>query len=395
MIFESFDHTLVTFEVSLFVSRIFCQSLFAIAHTVRLDIGFANHIQAIQIAEIIPQRIIRIVAGPDTVNVVLLHDADILNHPFRCNVIAGQRIHLMTVHPFEKNRLAIDPYLTFVGTQFNLTESDPLVKRLQLLSRSITQRQLQLIKIGLFRTPFANIAHLHAQPTTVIGIELSDYRCEFTLFAAQRHFYRTTDNIHPLHIDLQTAGAVSGIQIGNHSQIFNPLLWPGIQIDIASNTRQPPKVLIFEVGTVTPTINLHSDQIFASFEIGRDIKIGTHLAILAVTDKTAIDPYIEVRGSRPNMQKDISTVPIGRQIERAAIRTDMVIFLLNERRIIGKLARPHIRHIGVNRIAITVHLPQRRYREIHPSRIIEILLGKGFWALIQVFDPIEFPQAIQ
>ena len=202
----------------------------------------------------------------------------------------------MTVHPFEKNRLAIDPYLTFVGTQFNLTESDPLVKCLQFLSRSITQRQLQLIKIGLLRAPFADIAHLHAQPTTVIGIELSNHRCEFTLFAAQRHFHRAASNIHPLHIDLQTAGAVSGIQISNHSQIFNPLLWPGIQIDIASNTRQPPKVLIFEVGSVAPTVNLHSDQILTGFEIGGDIEIGTHLAILAVTNKTAIDPYIEVRG---------------------------------------------------------------------------------------------------
>ena len=73
---------LVTFQVSFLVRWIFCQSLFLIAHSVRFDVGFGYHIDAIFVAQLIPEVIIRIMAGAYGVKVELFHDLDILNHAF-------------------------------------------------------------------------------------------------------------------------------------------------------------------------------------------------------------------------------------------------------------------------------------------------------------------------
>ena len=57
------------------------KGLLAIAHTVTLEIRLGSQVNTILVAEVIPARIIGIVTGTYSIDVELLHDLDVLNHP--------------------------------------------------------------------------------------------------------------------------------------------------------------------------------------------------------------------------------------------------------------------------------------------------------------------------
>ena len=83
------------------------QSLLAITHTVRLDVGLVDDVQSILITQVIPLGRVGIVARTNGVDVKLLHQFDILNHSLARHHKALQRIHLVTIHTLDQHGLTI------------------------------------------------------------------------------------------------------------------------------------------------------------------------------------------------------------------------------------------------------------------------------------------------
>ena len=137
MIFKSFHHPLISFQMSFGISGIFRQSSFPVSHSVRFDIGFTDQINTILITQIVPFRIIRIMTGTDCIQIILFHNLNILNHPFTTYIIPCQRIHFMTVCSFKQHRFTVHPYLSQIFFQLDFPESDTLRDNLQYLTGSI------------------------------------------------------------------------------------------------------------------------------------------------------------------------------------------------------------------------------------------------------------------
>ena len=71
-------------------------------------ICFAHDIHTVLIAEPVEVGIIAVMGSSDSVDIIFLHEADILKHSFLRNSLAVERIGIMAVHAFEKEAFAVD-----------------------------------------------------------------------------------------------------------------------------------------------------------------------------------------------------------------------------------------------------------------------------------------------
>ncbi len=227
MILKSLYHPLIPFQMSFRKRRLLCQRTVPVPHAVRLNISLTNHIQPILITQIIPFRIIRIMAGTHSVQIILLHNPDILNHPFTGYHITGQRIHFMPVSTFKQHRLPIHPYLSQILFQFNFPESYPLRNYLYHLA-STFQNKIQCIKTGRLCTPFCRITDFKNSMNPPLRIRLHSFiSYNLSLHIPQLQINTSTT---PAHISrhIQRTVPISSIQIRNNKNILNMHPIPGI-----------------------------------------------------------------------------------------------------------------------------------------------------------------------
>ncbi|OAV64901.1 hypothetical protein Barb4_03772 [Bacteroidales bacterium Barb4] len=141
---------LVAFQMGGGVERVLCQCVFAV-HAVRFDVGFGYDVDAVFVAEVIPEIVVWIVAGADGVDVVLLHQGDVLNHPLARDGIAAVGVYLVAIGAFEEYGLPVDEYLPVL--QLNLAEADVEGDGFQ-RPTAVLQGNKQLVEVGSFRRPF-------------------------------------------------------------------------------------------------------------------------------------------------------------------------------------------------------------------------------------------------
>ena len=139
-----------------------------------------------------------------------------------------------------------------------------------------------------------------------------------------------------------------------------------IEIHLTGDTREAPEVLVLEIRPIAPSHHLHGNKVLSRLEIFRDIELGSHLAVLAVSHVLAVHPESQVTGGRTHVEIHILTLPVLRKLERTAIRTRIVVELADVRRVRVKLSCPGISDVLIGSITISVQLKQTRHREILP-----------------------------
>ena len=72
-----------------------------------LDVGLAVYIESEAVAKVVEHARLRIVACTDTVDIVLLHQLEVLKHPLAGHVMSCVRICLMEIHTLELHRLTV------------------------------------------------------------------------------------------------------------------------------------------------------------------------------------------------------------------------------------------------------------------------------------------------
>ncbi len=78
------------------------------AHCMGLDVGFVHKIDAVAVAEIIPQRRLGIVACAHGVDIMALHRADVIHHRLAVNHMALGLVMLMEIDSVDLKRTAVD-----------------------------------------------------------------------------------------------------------------------------------------------------------------------------------------------------------------------------------------------------------------------------------------------
>jgi len=85
--------------------------LTVVAESVALLVGFADEIDAVLVAEVVPQRVVGVVACAHGVDVEALHELQILDHALAADHVAAVGIHLVAVYTFYIYRLSVDEEL--------------------------------------------------------------------------------------------------------------------------------------------------------------------------------------------------------------------------------------------------------------------------------------------
>ena len=79
-----------------------------VVHTVAFDVGFIVHIQSVFVAQFIEAAVLRIMAQTYGIEVVALHQFEILAHQLFVDIVSRQRVVLVDVDSFQFDRLSVD-----------------------------------------------------------------------------------------------------------------------------------------------------------------------------------------------------------------------------------------------------------------------------------------------
>ena len=108
MVAVSAHHPFDTVCYLLVVQRVLGDCAIPVAESVSLVVRFVDDIEAIFIAQLVPVRVVRVVAGAHRVDVQLLHYPDVAEHVLLGDDVGSVRVHLVAVHAFDEDRLPVD-----------------------------------------------------------------------------------------------------------------------------------------------------------------------------------------------------------------------------------------------------------------------------------------------
>ena len=384
MVHKGLHIALVALDMGLKILRELRQRLLAIAHTMGLQVSLSGDIQTIFIAKVVPARIVRIVTSAHRIDIQLLHDLDVLNHALHTDDITAVWIYLVSVGTLDQDRLAIDQELCVLD--FHVAESHSLWNHLR-YSLLTTDCDIHLIEIRCLGCPSLHLWHLDGSLRTrgrshLLAILVAQGNGDVGIATRQRNLV------------IQHTILIVVLQSCIESNIGNMCLRTGIEIHLTGDSRQTPEVLVLEVRTIAPSHHLHGNQVLARFEILGDIKLGSYLAILAISHIFAIHPKRKVASGRTYVEIHILTLPILRKIKSAAIRTRIVIDLTDIWRIRVKLSSPGVPDVLIGWVAIAIQFKQSRYREVLPVAIIEIRLEEVQRSLVVILHKVKLPRSL-
>ena len=306
MVIAALHVTPVAFYVGFQIHFFLCQCRLTVTHSVRLDIGFRHYINTVAVAQFVPIIVVGIVTGSHGIDIVELHQLNILKHSFARHHITAVRVYFMAVCAFNQHRLSVDKQLCIFD--FHLTEP-----HLQWHYFRIAERSAQRIEVRRFCRPFFRVLHLHHST----GLARTLYRrflhrISVGIKQFQQHFAAAFQ----IQFHCQRTVAVIGIQIRRHANIVDALLVACIQVAVACHTAITEKVLVFQIRSVAPAEHLKSYQVLLSrLHISGNVKLRFQFAVLAVAHKLAVHPKIHVGSDGTEMRHDVLTVPIGRHYD--------------------------------------------------------------------------------
>ena len=168
MVLQHQHVVLIALDVGIVVVGTLGKCLVAISHSVALDIGFGCDVDAIDVAELIPTWVVRIVAGANSIHIELLHHLNILNHAVNTHDIATIRVKFMTVNTLDEHWLSVHEQLGILD--FHLAEAYMLRNALQELV-AIVEGSIERVEIWSFCRPLQRIRErsFHFCPTVVVN----------------------------------------------------------------------------------------------------------------------------------------------------------------------------------------------------------------------------------
>ena len=223
--------------------------ILTVAETVTLLIGFSYDIESVLVAKVVPDRVIGIVTGTHSVDIQLLHQLYVLNHTLTCHHITTIRVHLMTVSSLEENRLAIDQHLCILD--FNLAETNLERDSLDSLARlGILHMNIEIIEVRSLSRPLLWVSEYHNSLCLSFLIRCNNIlgsKIIIRIFQHQESLCVTSQ----LKVDAERTALVVIYEIRSNTNIFQVLLCiASIEIAIASNTTEPPEVLILTIAAI-------------------------------------------------------------------------------------------------------------------------------------------------
>ena len=256
----------LTLNVHIVETCILRKRLFAIAHSVTLNVGLSCDVNAILVTEFVPTWIVRIVAGAHSIYVELLHHLNVLNHTFHTHHITAVWVKFVAVNTLDEDGLSVDEQLLVLD--FHLAETDALWDALKKFV-AVVKRNVEIVEVRNLCRPCLDVCQL---PSLIVESDgaivkschrLTEHFLAFGICKAHLHGLSLT--IHKVNLASQHTILVVVHEVGGDEEVFDVCLRTCIEIALTSNTTEAPEVLVLVPRAITPAHNLHGDEILLAW----------------------------------------------------------------------------------------------------------------------------------
>ena len=382
------------------------------AHSMRFQIAFADQEQTVLVAEIVPIRAVRVMAGSHRVDVHALHLPDLLDHNFPRHSPSGFPEVLVPVDPPDDQTITVE--IDHTGTNFNVFEAE--AARFHVQHRSVRREKLKHggVKRGMIGRPQADGIQRHAD-TGGVGrrhtiAAVIRFRPHLSLCGCQKRLLRIIEGhartaggkaFLPRHTDvgLELSRPAHHIRDRHPVDILYVQLRLRDQPHIPVNARQIPVILIFQIGAVRKAHHLERHQVFSGPDILRDAELRCQLAVLGIAHGFPVDPQVKCRLDSLEIQIQLTALHLLRQDEAFPVaaggiflrymgRIDNALpFFPRRKPAIGFLLLKRERHIGINGFSKALHLPVGWNRDIRKRAVVVLRAVKVIHCLRRGVQP--------
>ena len=288
----------------------------------RFDVAFEHDPQADLVGQVEQAGVGRVVGGTDRVDSHGLHEGEVLARPGLVKHAPLGGAHLVTVNPVEGQGLAVgheDAVLDGHATEADAQAPLPRVEAAHTLDADA-----RLVEGWVLRTPRAHAAHFDAAAavaTVLAPLERAGERPEAVdaEMPGQMSFLGTEHPGFDGHI------THPGLVVGVDPQVFDGAGSEAAQAHRAENARQPPLVLILEVGAGAELVHAHGDRIDAGVHGLGHVELVGEARTASHADPRAVHPHGGLTFNAVKTQANVATLPVGGEFEGAAVVADGVV----------------------------------------------------------------------
>ena len=331
-----------------------CEGLGAVADSVRLDVALCAHIEAIDVAQLQPDRIVRVVARAYGIDIQALHRLDVFDHLGDSHSIAMILTQFVTVDTFHKHWLSVDKKLGIDDLDSPEAEAYRCAFGKTSLGEGLGLECVEHRGLG---TPERRIGDSSGEGAGAILERFAGKGGDRVAFAVS---YLESQRPDP-GSNLGADGEIT-VHPGCDPDILKTVLLSCKQCDSPGDSAESPEILVLEIGSVTPAVDLHCDEILSRLDETGDVKSRLQLAVLAVAYLPAVDPDLDVGCGRTDSETDLLAGPGSIQIECTAVLAHMIVFNGHNRRVGPGKSSPGIADVHIDRVAVAVELPHPRHR---------------------------------
>ncbi len=391
MVLVAQHHAAVALQMRLGEDGVLGQRLVAVTHSVRLDVTLVQHIDSVLVAEVVPLGSVGVVAGAHGVHVELLHEADILNHALARHDESFLRVDLVAVGALDEHGLAVDQKLSVADLR--RAESHALRHGFG-HAAAVVYGNRQFIELGSLGRPFGGVLDLQRQVRLAVARRRHALGHHGALLVEQFHV-GALDARREVHVDVHDGILVLGVEHGGGFHVEQTGLGTRREVYIARNAAQTPQVLILQIGSVAPAEDLQGDEVLAGLNELGDVERRAEVAVLGVADEFAVDPYVNVRHRRADVEEYFAARPVGGDVHRAAIRSHVVLLDGHVGRVVAEVVAPRVTHVDIDRIAVTVQLPHGGHLHRVPRGVVVVGAVEIGGTPVGVLHPVELPSAVE
>ena len=217
----------------------------------------------------------------DRIDIQRFHQLNIFSHVFFRQIPSILWIILMTVHTGNRDDLTVYSKSCIICIcigDLHFTEADISLCRF-FCHTVFFQFQNQVVEVRFLCTPFFRIDDVLCQVyfcffcLAVKGSNRSGKRCgchPFAIAVIKVSFYTPSAHIlcrkiSHIYINIQICVGISFIQIGNYRIITDFHVIFGCQVYITEDTGKSYHILVFDVTSIRPAINLYGNHVLVSF----------------------------------------------------------------------------------------------------------------------------------
>ena len=368
------------------------------AEAVRLEVALVDQVDAVAVAEVVPARIVRVVAGAHGVEVVALEQEDVLDHALERHGAAELGVRLVAVAALEDDAPAVD--LQDAVDDVHLLEAD-VERRGHRGALPGVRADHQTVEVRILGGPVARLLHVGLERDDRLaagldgGFALEDgHRGAFSVeeLGADLDALRgRLAGVDELHVDGEDCVLELLVERRRRGDVVDAHGRRGDDGDVAEDAGEPPHVLVLGVGAGGPLPHAHGEDV-ATAEDGefRDVELGGEAGAHRHADVLPVEVALVAGVHAVETQADRPAVPGGGQVEVFAVRARGIL--------VGDVRRVDVERVldvGVPGLAIAEHLPHRGDGDGIPLGVVMVdreVVGRG---VLGAFGVAELPFAAQ